>query len=84
MATRKTFVKFKDVLPLSDARYRRIEVQTLRDDCLGYIDWYPRWRQYIFEPDWDTVFSFDCLQGIAARVQSLTAELKQPATVSPS
>lgn len=32
---------------------------------LGVVEWYPRWRQFIFEPAPSTVFSHDCLLDIA-------------------
>ena len=39
------------------------EVYTIhsRDgSLLGYAEWYPRWRGYVFKPDDDAVFSWDC------------------------
>ena len=32
---------------------------------LGVVEWYPRWRQFIFEPAPNTVHSHDCLLDIA-------------------
>ena len=34
-------------------------------DYLGSIEWYPRWRQYVFAPQSDTVYSVGCLNDIA-------------------
>lgn len=31
---------------------------------LGYIKWFPSWRQYCFFPEGDTVFSAGCIQDI--------------------
>lgn len=31
---------------------------------LGRIYWYGKWRQYVFEPGLNTVWSFDCLAKI--------------------
>jgi len=31
---------------------------------LGVVEWYPPWRQYVFFPEADTVFSKDCLEEI--------------------
>ncbi len=31
---------------------------------IGYIKWYPAWRQYCFFPEADTIFSVGCLNDI--------------------
>ena len=33
---------------------------------LGHVEWYPRWRQYVFEPERGAVFSYDCLAELSA------------------
>ena len=42
-------------------------------DCLGYVHWYPRWRQWVcgFEPD--TIWSQDCLQDVQRFLLELRA-----------
>jgi len=32
---------------------------------LGYIEWYPRWGQYVLQPEDTAVFSADCLRDLA-------------------
>ena len=41
---------------------------------LGYIKWFPRWRQYAFFPESETTFSLGCLMDVAKFIQSLTDE----------
>jgi hypothetical protein len=35
-------------------------------DLLGVVRWYPRWRQYTFFPEPDTVWNTECLWNICA------------------
>lgn len=32
---------------------------------LGRIYWYPRWRQYAFDPGLRTIWSWDCLRKVS-------------------
>ncbi len=42
------------------------EIRTIeKDDLLGYIKWYPRWRKYSFFPCNNTVYENTCLHDIA-------------------
>ena len=68
--SRKTYVRFVEVP-------QGVEVQTLRGDELGVIRWYAPWRQHVFMPGWDTEFSFDCLEDIAAKVKAMNEARKQ-------
>ena len=47
---------------------RCTEVFVLRNNrsnmILGSISWYPRWRQFCFDTDSDTVWSVDCLADV--------------------
>ena len=38
---------------------------------LGGISWYSRWRQYIFIPNPETLWSQDCLDDIAAFIRGM-------------
>ena len=40
-------------------------VRTRRGTALGMIEWYNRWRQYIFRPKPHTEYNNTCLQDIA-------------------
>jgi hypothetical protein len=45
-------------------------------DPLGTIEWYGRWRQYIFEPEIGAVFSADCLRDLAGFVEKVNKNAK--------
>lgn len=38
---------------------------------LGIIKWYPRWRQYAFFPENDTLFNVECLNDIVSYIREL-------------
>lgn len=42
-----------------------------RDNVLGVVRWFGRWRQYAFFPKSDTLYSRGCLRDIADFVESL-------------
>jgi hypothetical protein len=44
---------------------------------LGIITWYTAWRQYIFKPNKDTVYSIGCMIDIARFVKNLMDERKK-------
>jgi len=50
------------------------------DDSLGLIQWYPQWRQYIFFPANDTIYSAGCLRDIDTFITELMGARK---TASP-
>ena len=50
-------------------------VQSRSDgDILGEIKWYFGWRQYVFFPADDTIWSRGCLQEIVSFIQKLMDE----------
>jgi len=38
---------------------------------LGIIKWFPRWRQYSFFPESQTIYSYDCLEYISNFIKKL-------------
>ena len=38
---------------------------------LGIIKWFPRWRQYAFFPEVDTIFNVECLNDITFFIRGL-------------
>ena len=44
------------------------------DDEIGKIEWYPRWRQYIFDPCYETIWNNSCLEDVLSVINSLMAE----------
>jgi len=45
---------------------------------LGRIGWYPHWRQYVFIPFKDTIYSWDCMQEIINKITSLKDKTTKP------
>lgn len=43
-------------------------------DELGNVEWYPQWKQFVFVPISETLFSIDCLSDIQDFIRQLTAE----------
>jgi len=43
---------------------------------LGVINWYPKWRQYIFDPNIYTIYSDNCLKELAEFITKLNKEHK--------
>ena len=46
------------------------------DDIIGYIEWYPSWRQYCFFPEFDTVWNMVCLNDVQEVIQKLMKDRK--------
>mgnify|MGYP001574837802 FL=1 len=40
-------------------------------DVLGKIHWYFNWRQYVFEPESETIFNASCLAELATVLKEL-------------
>jgi len=54
------------------------EVQTKSDQTrLGLIKWFGRWRQYVFFPEPETVFSKGCMADINSFIEHLMQNHKQ-------
>lgn len=43
----------------------RWEILSTHGDRLGTVGWFPRWRQYTFDPELGTTFNDTCLVDIA-------------------
>ena len=66
----------------SGKKTKYFEVQSRFDSCdLGRIKWHSHWRQYIFEPCLDTIWSFDCLEDLSLFLKNLNLEHKQEVKV---
>lgn len=51
--------------------------ETRSGDMIGSIYWWGRWRQYVFEPDEGTIWSWDCLKAISDFIKELMEERKR-------
>lgn len=40
-------------------------VHDKHDHILGTVEWYPRWRTFVFSPERDAMLSADCLRELA-------------------
>jgi len=74
---RGDYLEFEEV-SAGSRKTKRIAVVAVRakrpDDeaagTLGYIEWFGRWRQYVFVPLETTVYSAGCLADIAAELRA--------------
>jgi hypothetical protein len=56
---------------------KRFELRAKQDGALlGTVQWFGRWRRYVFMPAPSTIFETDCLNDIRAFLDELTAEWK--------
>ena len=46
-------------------------------DLLGEVHWFGRWRQYVFEPNVQTVFNDSCLTDLAAFLARINVAHRQ-------
>lgn len=53
-------------------------ITTTKGDLLGYVSWHVAWRQYQFEPEILTAFTFDCLADLSAFLVRENAKRKEP------
>ena len=54
------------------AKTKVIEVISMRTgECLGFIKWFSRWKQYTFFPEDGTIFNVECLNDIQSYIKGL-------------
>jgi hypothetical protein len=58
-------------------RTYRWTVLTNRADALGHVCWFPRWRQYCFDPLEMTTFNAGCLRDLAAFLERVNREHRE-------
>jgi len=44
---------------------------------LGIIKWYPKWRQYAFFPEAETIFNVECLNDIQDHIKEIMGERRK-------
>lgn len=71
----KTYLRFELFVPIPNRRKTQIwQVISLSSgDVLGLILWRGAWRQYIFEPNRDTVWSDGCMAEVQTKIRELMA-----------
>ena len=68
------YLEFVDV-PNHSGKTRKVNVVSKKHGySLGLIQWFGRWRQYVFVPAPETVFNKDCLRDIAQYLQDMMDE----------
>jgi hypothetical protein len=45
-----------------------------QSECLGYVRWHGAWRQYVFSPEVQTIWSAGCLSFVTKFLADVTAE----------
>jgi len=63
----------RDIVTLDYSVYIKGKYQ---DIYLGCIYFYPKWNTYVFEPEQDLVFSWDCLHEIQIKLIELNRSRK--------
>jgi len=48
-----------------------VVVSAHNNDQLGYVSWSGMWRQYVFHPDRDCIWSHDCLSELSQFIKDL-------------
>src|SRR5207249_10513958 len=68
------YLEFVDV-PNHSGKTRKVNVVSKKHGySLGLIQWYGRWRQYVFVPGPETVFNKQCLCDISDYLQEMMLE----------
>jgi hypothetical protein len=62
--------------PYTSSLTERWAVLTLRRERLGGIGWYGPWRQYVFYPATESLFSKGCMDDIAEMIAHLQKKWK--------
>ncbi len=46
------------------------------DEELGFIEWYPKWKKWVWNQGGDIIMSESCLREVLAKITALTGESK--------
>ena len=52
--------------PVGTATRETYLVKDRRGGILATVEWFPRWRRYVLDPERGSVWSADCLRAVAA------------------
>lgn len=77
------FLRFNDPEPSPSGKTYIVQVHNDRGTRLGEIKWYGGGRTYAFYPVEQTLYTWDCMGGIAARCQDLMLERQAKGQVEP-
>ena len=69
----KTYVKFE--LIKNNPKTKVYSVKSIQGSVsLGVVSWFGKWRRYVFFPEEDTVFDYNCLEDIKNFMDNLMKE----------
>lgn len=72
------WVTFKNLGKINNRKTLYVRVyNSTTDHIIGRIVWFRNWRQYIFEPNFDTVFNSECLTDISSEVKRMNSEHRE-------
>lgn len=74
IVARFRFMRIEKTSMFDETIYRIINKR--HDDLLAEITWYADWRRWVMSPNFDTVWSADCLRDIAGFMEKLEGEGK--------
>lgn len=80
MKTAYQYIEMVDVTADSMKTKRFMVFNRRYGSCLGEIGWSPPWRQYVFRPFRDTIFSVGCMEDIIDFIHNLAEVRKQEVT----
>lgn len=72
MKTKYQYITFTQ-LPSTGKTTKWLCINNSSGDPIGSVIWYYRWRQYVYEPGQETVYSAGCLEDI----QDFMRQLKE-------
>lgn len=74
MEKKYEYIEMVDVTADSMKTKRFMVMNKAHGDWLGEIKWECGWRQYVFMPSMDTIFSVGCMQDIISFISELQEE----------
>ena len=58
-----------------DGKDWKVQSKSGTHSLLGFIQWYPRWKRYIFTPVYETIYDAECLRDIANFCENIPGAL---------
>jgi len=71
------YINFRNERPSKSGKTKIWDVTSIRDEILGEIKWFGRWRRYAFNPGPLTVFEPGCMRVIANYCEIATTRHKK-------
>jgi hypothetical protein len=68
--------KYMTVEPVGTLGHETWVVSSSKGQQIGFIEWHPPWRRYVFNAESDAIFSHDCLAQLSRFCERL--EINSP------